>query len=213
MKVHARLACSGARSRLKAGAPSPRLTGIAGFPAGSAPTRLDAASAASGPTKGHMRSSARRRGMGNRPAPVPQIARRGHRTPGARSRLKAGAPSPSRLGASAARCRVGGVWADKRAHAVVRPAARHGQPPGSRAADRAPGASNPRRAKPAESRRSQSVPARGAGQIAVARADESSAERRSGQARRDRDRNRSRLGSISISIAISIATGTTLGRT
>jgi hypothetical protein len=97
MKVHARLACSGARSRLKAGAPSLRLTGIAGFPAGSAPTRLDAASAASGPTKGHMRSSARRRGMGNRPAPASQIARRGIEPPARESRLKAGAPSPCRL--------------------------------------------------------------------------------------------------------------------
>jgi hypothetical protein len=44
--------------------------------------------------------------------------------------------------------------------ALVRPATRHGQPPRSRAADRAPGASSPRHAKPAESRRSQSAPAR-----------------------------------------------------
>jgi hypothetical protein len=29
-------------------------------------------------------------------APAPQVARRGHRAPGARSRLKAGAPSPSK---------------------------------------------------------------------------------------------------------------------
>jgi hypothetical protein len=82
-----------------AGSAPTRRTGIAGFPAGSPPTRLDAASAASELIKrAHAQSPAPRRGMGNRP--------------------------------------------------------------GSRAADRAPGASSPRHAKPAESRRSQSVPAR-----------------------------------------------------
>jgi hypothetical protein len=76
-----------------------RRTGIAGFPAGSPPTRLDAASAASELIKmAHAQSPAPRRGMGNRPAPAPQIARRGHRAPGTRSRLKAGAPSPCRRG-------------------------------------------------------------------------------------------------------------------
>jgi hypothetical protein len=162
-----------------AGSAPTRLTGIAGFPAGSAPTRLcrdrrlssrlgaDAAnrdrrlSSRLGADAANAASPIR--GMANRPAPAPQIARRGHRAPGTRSRLKAGAPNrdrrlSSRLGADAARCRVGGVRADKRAHArSSAPAARHGQPPGSRAADRAPGASSPRHAKPAESRRSQSA--------------------------------------------------------
>jgi hypothetical protein len=32
--------------------------------------------------RAHARSSGRPRGMGNRPAPAPQIARRGHRAPG-----------------------------------------------------------------------------------------------------------------------------------
>ncbi|WP_216819265.1 hypothetical protein, partial [Thiohalocapsa sp. ML1] len=38
---------AGTRSRLKAGSAPARRTGTAGFPAGSPPTRLDAASAAS----------------------------------------------------------------------------------------------------------------------------------------------------------------------
>jgi hypothetical protein len=67
----------------------------------------------------------------------------------------------SRLGAVAARCRVGVALAgSKGTSAVARPAARHGQSPCSSAVDRTPGASSPRRAKPAESRRSQSVTAR-----------------------------------------------------
>ena len=53
----------------------------------------------------------------------------------------------SRLVAGAARCRVGGVWAGSRPRA--RPAARDGQSPGSSTTVRAPGASNPRCAKPA----------------------------------------------------------------
>jgi hypothetical protein len=48
----------------------------------------------------------------------------------------------------------------KGASAVARSAARHGQSHCSSAVDRTPGASSPRRAKPAESRRSQSVTAR-----------------------------------------------------
>ncbi|WP_216819201.1 hypothetical protein, partial [Thiohalocapsa sp. ML1] len=48
--------------------------------------------------RAHAQSSAPRRGMANRPAPAPQIARRGHRAPGTRSRLKAGGPSPCRRG-------------------------------------------------------------------------------------------------------------------
>ena len=75
-----------------------RCTGTAGFPAGSAPSRLDAASAASGLVRGEMR----------------------------------GPPSRRRI---------------------------MGDSHGSSAADRAPGASSPRRAKPAESRRSQFVSA------------------------------------------------------
>jgi hypothetical protein len=47
--------------------------------------------------------------------------------------------------------------------ATGRPAAHDGRSRSSSAAGRAPGASSPRRAKPAESRRSQSVPTRGRG--------------------------------------------------
>jgi hypothetical protein len=63
--------------------------------------------------------------------------------------------------AGAARCRVGDVggWYEATC-AASRPAPHQVQSPGSSAAGRAPGASSPRCAKPAESRRSQCVPAR-----------------------------------------------------
>jgi len=45
-------------------------------------------------TRAQAQSPARRRGMGSSPAPAQSIARRGHRAPGAGSRLKTGDPSP-----------------------------------------------------------------------------------------------------------------------
>jgi hypothetical protein len=170
----------GTRSRLKAGGPSRpafqparRRRGGLGSPAfqparrrrGSMPRRRRL-----GRQEAHAQSSAPRRGMGNRPAPAPQIARRGHRAPGTRSRLKAGGPSrrtgiagfpagsPTPTRRQPARRRRGSMPRRRRlGHARRPPAARPGQRSGSRAADRAPGASSPRHAKPAESRRSQSA--------------------------------------------------------